>query len=499
MTVADRLLVPFEGSGCGVGELSWGQREMWGMIRRLGSSLALGGVSPLPAGMSLEAAAAVLSVIMSRHQSLRTRLRFDTDGRARQVIAASGTATLEIVDPGDADPAVAAQAVWDRFHAVEFDYVNEWPVRMAVIRQGAVLTHVVATYCHLALDGGGLAALVADLADLGDPAHLGDPADPGGPADPADPGDPGDPGDSGDSGDPGDSGGPADPGDPEAGTGRSTSPVRGLPPLEQARWEASPAGQRRSAASLRHWERLLRGIPARRFPSPASHGGRRFQEAEYRSPAMYLAARVVAARAGVDTSPVLLAAVAVALAQVTGINPSVAQVMVSNRFRPGIAASVSAVSLPGLCVVDVAGSTFDEVVARAWQSSLSAYKNAYYDPSARDQLVARLGRERGEDLDIFCFVNDRRDPSRREVSGSVPSLDEVSAALPAGRLDWREVPVDPVSERFSLRVNDVPDTIEMQVAADTHHVSPAVMAAFLRATEAVTVRAALNPAARTGV
>jgi hypothetical protein len=446
--VAERLLVPFAGEGSGIGELSWGQREMWGMIQRLGSSLALGGVSPLPAGMSLADAASALRLAMSRHQSLRTRLQFDADGRARQVVAAAGEAALQIVDAGDADPADVAAAVYDRFHSVEYDYANEWPVRMAVIRHRAALTHLVASYCHLAVDGGGMAALIADL-------------------------------------------------DPNAG--HAGSPVRGLPPLEQARRQASPAGQRQSAASLRQWERLLRGVPSRRFGIPASHDGPRFQEAEYRSPAMDSAARVVAARVGVDTSPVMLAAVAVALARATGSNPSVAQVMVSNRFRPGFADTVSAVSLPGLCVIDVADSTFDEVVARAWQSSLSAYKNAYYDPEQRDGLVARLGRERGEDIDICCFVNDRRDQARRDVSGSLPSLDEIRAALPAGRLDWREVPVDPVSERFSLRINDVPGMIEMQVAVDTRHVSPADLERFLRATEAVTVEAAFDPAARTGI
>ncbi|HVQ97058.1 MAG TPA: condensation domain-containing protein [Mycobacteriales bacterium] len=448
--VADRVLVPFEGEGSGVGELSWGQREMWGMIQRLGSSLAVGGVSPLPAGMSPDAAAGVLSFIMSRHQSLRTRLRFDADGRVRQAVAASGVATLEIVDAGDADPVVVAQSVWNRFHAKEFDYANEWPVRMAVIRHRAALTHVVATYCHLALDGGGVAALIADLSNL------------------------------------------------DSSTGRPTGPVRGLPPLEQARWEAGPAGQRRSTTSLGHWERLLCDIPARRFPIPTGHDRPRFQEAEYRSPAMDLAARVIAARTGVDTTPVLLAALAVGLARATGINPSVAQLIVSNRFRPSLADSASAVSMPGLCVIDVAAGTFDEVVARAWQASLSAYKNAYYDPSQRDALVARLGRERGENLDISCYVNDRRDPASRLVSGPAPTPDRIRAALAASRLDWCQVPVDPVSEPFSLRINDVPDTVEIQVAVDTQHASPATIEAFLWAAEAVTVQAALDPASYTG-
>jgi hypothetical protein len=448
--VADRLLVPFEGEGGGVGELSWGQQEMWRAIQRVGSSLALGGASPLSAGMSLDAAAAVLSFIMSRHQSLRTRVRFGADGRARQAVAVAGEAPLEVVDVGAADPAEVAEAVYDRFHAVEFDYANEWPVRMAVLRQGGVLSHVVAMYCHLAIDGAGLAALVADLSTM------------------------------------------------DFSTGRSSRPVRGLPPLEQARWQSSPAGQRRSESCLRHWERLLRSIPTHRAPL-ADPARTTFREFGYESPATDLAARVVAARVGVDTSPVLLAAFAVALARVTGRNPSAAQVVVSNRFWPGLAESVSTISHPGLCAVDVAGISFDEAVTRARLSSLSAYKNAYCDPVRRAELIARIGAERGADVDIDCFFNDRRAPARRQASDPVPTPAQIRAALPASRLRRLSVPVDPGGERFFMHVNDVAGTIDMRVSADTGYLPPASLEAFLHEFEAVTVRAALDPATRTGV
>ncbi|MEN3359410.1 MAG: hypothetical protein V7637_3392 [Mycobacteriales bacterium] len=451
VSVADRLLVPFAGGGSGTGALSWGQQEMWGAIQRMGSSLALGGVSPLPAGMTVEMSAAVLSFILGRHPSLRTRVRIGPGGRAEQVVAAAGEAPLEIVETGDADPAGAAEAIEARYHDEEFDYTDEWPVRMAVLRHRGALTHTVAMYCHLALDGEGLAALIADLSTM------------------------------------------------DFRTGRSDRPVTGLPPLEQARWQASPPGQRRSEVSLRHWERLLRGIPPGRFGTAPAPGGPRYAEVEYRSPATDRAVRLIAARTGLDTSPVLLAAFAVALARVSGQNPSVAQVVVSNRFRPGLAGSISTVSHPGLCVVDVAGVSFDEAVGRARLASLSASKNAYYDPLRKIELLDRVGRERGAEMDIACFYNDRRAPARREVTGPPPTRAEVEAALPDSTVGWRDVPVDPASERFFLHLNDVDGAVDIRLSADTRYLPATGVEACAREMEAIAVRAALDPAARTGI
>jgi hypothetical protein len=445
--MADRILVPFEGEGSGTAELSWGQREMWRAIERRGSSLAIGGVVPLPAGTTVEGAAAELRFMLSRHQSLRTRLLLDGDGRERQVVAASGEACLEVIEAGDGDPAEVAEAVFNRFHSAEYDYVNEWPVRMAVIRHRGALAYMVVMYCHLAIDGGGVAALIADMATM-DPA-----------------------------------------------TGRSLTPVRGLQPLEQARRECTPSGRQRSETALRRWEHLLRAIPASRFGDCAGQDNEepRFRQATYRSPAMHLAARVIAARNGADTSAVLLAAFAVALARVTGINPSVAQLVVSNRFRPGFSDTVSTISHPSLCVIDVAGATFDQAVARAARSSFSAFKNAYYDPDRREELIARIGRERGEDIDIACLFNDRRILTRDMADDPLPTREELQAALPLTTMLWKDKPADPVGERFFVDVEDVPDMVELRVSPDTRYISAAHTESFTSEMEAVTVEAAFDP------
>ena len=448
--MAESVLVRFAGEGSGVGELSWGQREMWFRIRRRGCPLAIGAVFPLSAGAAAEDSARMLRFIMSRHPSLRTRLLIDSGGWTRQSVAAAGEIAMAVIDAGDGDPAALAEVVLHRYHDTDFDYPREWPVRMALIRSRGVLTHLVVMYSHVAVDGGALGALVADLATM-DPV-----------------------------------------------TGRSPAPLPGQDPLEQAHRQATLEGQRQSQAALRRWERLLRSIPAGRFGGCGAEQESRYRNAMLQSPAMYLAIPAIADRHGGDTSTVLLTAFAIAQARVTGINPSVMQLMVGNRFRPGFSATVSTTTQPSLCVIDTAGLTFDQAVARARKAAFAAYKDAYYDPVQRDELIARLSRERGEDIDIACYFNDRRNLTREMASGPVPTPADLLAALKLGRLQWLDEPMDPVSERLEVFVEDTPGTIEVRLCSDTRYLSAGHTEAIAREMEAATVQAVLGPGYLTG-
>src|SRR5262249_7091320 len=175
--IAERILVRFDGEGSGVEELTWAQIGFWQAIEGSGRSRAMGGVAPVPPGFTVDDAVEMLRFIVSRHQALRTRLRFDEPGKPpKQVCETSGEVALEVVDAGDADPAEVAEAVLARYREVDFDYEHEWPVRMAMIRKNGVLTHASALYLHLSMDFGGLVALLADL-DARDPV-TGAPAGP---------------------------------------------------------------------------------------------------------------------------------------------------------------------------------------------------------------------------------------------------------------------------------------------------------------------------------
>ena len=174
---------------------------------------------------------------------------------------ARGEIALEVVDAGDGDPAEAAAAVVAGYVSQELRLRARMAGRMAVITHRGAATHVAEIYCHLAMDGFGLAALRADLA-----RH-----DPAGPA---------------------------------------PAPVTAVQPLEQAGRQRGPAGRRAHDASMRYFERLAASAPDRQFSEQADRQRPRFWQVVYESPAGYLAAKTLAARLGVSTSPVLLAAYA---------------------------------------------------------------------------------------------------------------------------------------------------------------------------------------------
>ncbi|WP_327003391.1 condensation domain-containing protein [Dactylosporangium sp. NBC_01737] len=440
----DRIMVPFRGAGSGVDELSWGQRELWGGMRRQRTWMPMGIVVPLLDGSSVDDVVAELRFVVERYQSMRTRLRLRPDGPPQQVLSEAGEMPLEVVDaPEDGDPAVTAAEVQRRLEDTAFDFERDWPVRTAVIRHRGAPTHQVTVVCHLVADGFGAMVLVDEV----DRWRRSEALD--------------------------------------------ASPD-GMQPLEQAQWQRSPAGQRQCAAALRHWEHTLRAIPARRFPGPVDPRRPRHWQAGFASRALHLAARVIARRTGTDRATVLLTAFAVGLTEATGIHPAVVKVVVSNRFRRTLAGSVSPVSQPALCVLDVDGLPFDEAVALTGRRALTAYKHAYYDPDQLDALIQRVGRERGEELDIACYFNDRR--PQGATADPAPSTAEVRAALAETRFHWM-ARQDRPNERLFLTISATPDTVDLDICGDTEHLSPAMLEACVRKMEAVTVAAAgLAPA-----
>ncbi|HEX4724621.1 MAG TPA: condensation domain-containing protein [Pseudonocardiaceae bacterium] len=442
----DQLLVPFAGDDSGIDELTWGQQRIWAAMELGGGqSLNLVGVFPAPPGATVQNVAMMLRFLFGRHQSLRTRISLDADGRPRQAVADRGVVPVEIVAVTDDDPAGTAEAVRLEYKRANVDSVHEWPVRTAAIRHGDVLTHIVMMYNQLAVDATSLDLLTADVANM-DPA-----------------------------------------------TGAARTPITATQPLELARQQRGAVAARQSASSLRYWERVLRTIPVHRFAESGDERVPRFWEIGYRSPAGYLAVHVIAARTGVDTGAVLLAAFAVALARVTGNNLVVTQTLMSNRFRPGFADIVSPMVQSGLCVIDVAGAaTFDEVAARAQRTTMSAGMNAYYNLAHREELEATVAEERGDDVDISCYVNDRRRGSRQRVTDAVPTADDVRAALPLSveRFDRRS---DKTTRKLFVNIDDIPGAMDVMMRADTRYLAPPDVSRCLREMEAVVVAAATEP------
>ncbi|WP_327003911.1 condensation domain-containing protein [Dactylosporangium sp. NBC_01737] len=431
---AGSTLIPvaFAGEGSGEDELSWGQREIWQALVEQKTWMPIGGAQPLPAGTTVQDMQERLRYLMSRYQSMRTRLRFEPDGTPRQVVHASGETVLEVVDAGADDPQAVAEAVRLRYEQTDYDFAEEWPVRMAVIVQGGAATHLVAIMTHFVMDGRGALVML------------------------------------------------------EEGERGETAPVNGLQALEQVQWQRSPAGQRQSAAALRYWETMLRAIPPRRYAGDGDPHEPRYWRGELTSAALPLAVRAVASRTQVDATQVMLAVYAVATARICGVDPVATRLVSSNRFRPGLAEVVGPVSQTALWSVEVAGVPFDELLGRVQRAAMVAYKHGYYDRERLEEITAAVTLERGPDFDLNCFYNDRRAPVQADPVD--PEL--ARQALPRTVFEWT-IQRDDVYPRLFLNVDDAsPETVRLHIEIDTHHVPPSAAEALLRCMEQVAVDAA---------
>lgn len=477
--------VPFHGEGAGTADLTWGQLGILRTTERTGRTMNVVVKYPLPKDTPLAEMAALLGFMVSRHPALRTRLRFvdelSGERHPRQIVAGSGEIPLVIADIDDHDdPAAVAEDLRSRYELTWFDYENELPVRMGLVRRAGELRYMIAAYSHVLLDGAGLNAVVRDLDRL------------------------------------------------DRATGTATAPPPPAPnPLDIARDQAGPAGRRQSARSVRYWaaqlDRLGAWDPVVR-PHPREP---RFWELAGYSPAMELGMRMVAARTGIGTTHVLLAAYATAAARVFGRDPSVAQIVVNNRFRPGFADLVSQVSQHGICVVDTADAPFDEVVARAHKAVTGASFCGYYDPV---ECAAVFDDAAARGLDISWHLNDRRvkaeaddvwtfdcaaDAADAGASAAADRADALDLGDPAAReaelkrllgrtkLFWDrkvsafdgalflQVDSEPMLVERQVLVEEVP-AVHLEVWTDTHRFALHQVEAFVREMEAVVVDAALE-------
>ncbi|WP_433043662.1 hypothetical protein [Dactylosporangium sp. CS-033363] len=429
--LVDRVVVPFEGRGAGTGPLAWGQQQVWEAMLDIGSSLPMGGVVAVEDGRTVDDFVRELRFHMSRYPSMRTLLRFGDDGAVTQEVFGSGEAVLEIHEAADgADPGAVAEALAAQWRERKFEYDTEWPLRMGVVRRGGTVTHVVALMCHIAADLGGVEVMMRDLAA----------------ADPA--------------------------------------PYTALSPVELAQAQREPAMLRHTAAAMRYWENQLRSVPVSLLGDAVDRGDPTFCRIYWESRALYLASARVCARVGADPAWVLLAAIATGLDKaVPGRGPFVALGIIGNRFRPALREVVSPLTQDGLCVLDVAGTTPDEAIARARTASMSASKYAYYDPAAREELFERLARDRGARPDLRVLYNDRR-----FGPPPAPSDEDPREALP---LTTRTVePATFLGPKLMFHVEEVPDVVRMIVEVDTRYLSLPAAQRLLDEAEAFGVAAA---------
>ncbi|WP_084959458.1 condensation domain-containing protein [Thermoactinospora rubra] len=422
--------VDFAAGDCGTGPFTWGQEAIWQTIERTWPDdhyFNFGQVLKLPRARHIREVAAAVGALVERHGSLRTLVaeRPGTTRALGQHLEARGRLPVEVVGAAPRD-------VLDKLAATRFDYERDWPLRVALVTEGDLVTHVVLVFCHLAADGFGAEIAVRDLRML-------------------------------------------------LVRGRVPGP-RPPQPLELARWQAGPEGRRVAATAAAHWEREHRRVPATMFAASSQDAARPpIWRALLASPALDLAVRAVAWRHRVSTSTVLLAATAQLAARYGGHRTSAVLPIAANRFRKDTRGIVSTLSQEGLFTLDV-DRPFPDLLRPAEAAAVRAYRSAYHDPADRRRVVAAESERRGEPVHPGCCFNDMRlaDPGPADCPP-----ERLDAALEQTTLTW-PLSQDRLNCRFCVHVS----AEGVSLTADTRYLSRASMEGYLRDLEGLLVETA---------
>ncbi|CAL9603729.1 condensation domain-containing protein [Streptomyces sp. enrichment culture] len=453
MTTVEERTIRLDSARAGTGPATWGQRAIWGVVTRLGADaprynlrLDLPLAPPRPASRVL----ADLTELLRMHDSLHTRLLPDGDDGLTQVVDGSGELPVEVRRcPAEKAPEAGA-ALREELAGRSFDHAREWPFRVGLVECDGLAHRLVLAASHTAMDLWGEGRMLRDLRLI----------------------------EAGES----------------AGALLQARPA--LQPLDAAEVQASPLGRRRDEAARRYWcERLTAG-PRRIFRDPAAperavtDPGRLFPNALLRSPALAVAVERVAADLGVSDAAVLLGAASHQLARMSGSSDVLFQVVVSNRFQPAAAESVSTMAQEAVFLLTDADRDFEDAVRRTRSVAFTAFRHAGYDKWALDREVARLV-ERGEAADHSCWWNDTRDPADGpfDTTGRPGApLGELAART---ELTWPTEFLPRKNVSVAVDVLTAPGALELAMTADPAVLTRAGMERFLRGVEESVVAKAL--------
>ncbi|MER5888200.1 condensation domain-containing protein [Streptomyces sp. NPDC001941] len=317
-------------------------------------------VWPVPDGASVDAVADALGVLVARHEALRTTFPgAATTFPDEQVVAPEGEFTFTVRDHHGftGDPGRHAETVARDARVERFRLDRDFPLRITLLSYDGVPRHLALAASHAATDGGALNVLYEEWRTL-------------------------------------------------LGGGELPAPAA-LAPVDLALEERSPAGQRKSAAALRYWERVIRTGPQAMFAEPGVRpGDTATPQLTLRSLRAGRALAAAASRTGSPAQTVLLTAWCTLIGHRAGQRSCVAAAPTANRQRPNLARAVTTLSQDALLQLDLGGPTFDTVLRKAWGAALDAYRHSRFDSVQLWDMIGRTTHERGSQFARDVVFND---------------------------------------------------------------------------------------------
>jgi Condensation domain len=442
---ARRLWVPFEGERGGEAPVTLGQAStlQWVTDTSVYNRMVEWPLT-LPAGAEVAGIAVSLSILLGRHEVLRTTFPAGPGSRVQRV-ARRGYLALDIFEvPGDQPADVLTVALIGRLRAAEFDLSKDLPVRAAMVTRHGSPVAAVLLYSHIAVDFASMALIDRQFTHL-----VSDPA-------------------------------------------ARVPGERGHQPLDQAAVERAPRGKRMTEAALRAWEASLRVMPQCLYAAPASGAGGGPAAGWLWSRAAALALPRITARTGATKQVTVLAALCAVLAWRARQDRCVMAMSVTNRTRPRLRGYVGPLSTDGLLLLGTKAASFDELVHRATIAALKANRSGPVDRARLLEITGQVEHARGIAYTRDCAFND--------ISGFQPDDGRAAAAPGAGPeqiagalADSRFVrlPATPIDELLLLILHRVEGELMLgALTADAGRVPPEEIESLLRGADRLLAAAA---------
>ncbi|MFE0643485.1 condensation domain-containing protein [Streptomyces sp. NPDC058877] len=361
MTKTHSLTVRYTGGEERRGPVTMGQANMIRcMLRDEPEHINIHDVWPVPTGTRTEEVVDALRALVVRHEALRTTFpHLPGEAPREQVVHSSGEFAVTVLDHPELpeESAEYADAVARLGRVERFRLDRDFGLRISLIARAGTPVFVALAASHALTDVSALSVLEEDWLDLL--------------------------------------------------AGRTLPPVTAFTPLDLAAEEATARGVRKSRASLRHWERIIRTEPQAMFAEPGADGAEvAAEQLTLRSLRGARALALVAERTGGLPSTVLLTAWCALVAHRAGQPVCVAAVPTSNRFLPRLARSVNTVSQDALLSLDMRVPSFDALLSKAWGAALNAYRHSQFDAVRLWDMIDAVTHERGSRFARDVVFND---------------------------------------------------------------------------------------------
>lgn len=424
---------------------TWSQRGLWDATEWMGDDdgyFNMGWIVPVPEGADLDRVARALRRTIERYDTLRTTFAFH-DGQLYQHVAASGSLVVAVHESAPERVSLAADEILAALVPGGFRARLDWPLRVAVVTAEGKPRLLVLAINHLSLDLYGWRVVERTLTCL------------------------------------------------LADATAELPPRRGWQPVDQAAYEASPAGQAINQRALSRWRDILASAPATMFDFDTNPGEREpYWTLRMESRALAAALVAVADRTRISSSAALLAAISTALVAYTGHDEVIIRLNAANRLVEGSQEMAGYLCWNSLFYCDLRDLSFDAALRRTFLASLDAYEHGLHDPVRARAIWNEAGDRHGAHLDLGCHFNDRREHTGEAFAALSTSKAELGALLEKTRI-WFSGSHPRVDTRFHVHaMDDDPESVELEFMCDTRYVPVDAMREILLAIERLLVTAA---------